>query len=199
MEEYFSKNINKVGLLLIIVLLSLYTFNTGNVAKIYQAYSQDLVKDIEQLEEKIETTDALNRIITDNTNLIGAEIPFINNLIKEKTGKKVVAVSKTNESVYARNRMNGILKSINNVNDNPFLVYFSDYPAISITKPKAQYFVVDSTDIVKSKLHTPLILILSDKNIILKVFNIYDDIYKEYIQYIIDTTNTILNGKINIK
>ena len=95
--------------------------------------------------------------------------------------------------------MNGIIKSIKNVNENQILAYFSDYQVLSINRPQAQYFVVDSTDIVKSELHTPIILILSDKNRILQAFNIYDSIDKEFIQYIIDTNNTILKGKITMK
>jgi len=186
MEEYLSKNINNVGLLLIIVLLSMYTFNTGNVAKTYQAYSKDLIQDIDKLEEEIDKIYNLNRIIIDNTNLIGEEIPFINKLIKEKTGKKVVAVSKTNESVYARTRMNGILKSINNINDDLFLAYFSDYQVLSINRPKAKYFVVDSIDIYKSELITPIMFILSDNNRILQAFSIYENIDEDSIQFIIN-------------
>jgi len=195
-ENYLSDKINRVGLLFIVVLLLVYAFNNRKVEAIYLNYSNDLKNDIKDFQEKNEKCEAANKLLLRNTDIIGSEISFISKLIKNEKDMKVAAVSHNNESVYARSRMNGIIKTIINQNiDNVLFYYITDYEITGTKIPNVTYLIADSSAIGNSQLSNPAIIILTKNNKVLQSFTIYDSIDKDQIFLIINIIKSILIKK----
>jgi len=211
LELMISKKISVIGLWGIGIILLFYALNVNTIKTIHSDYEKDQANTIEEKEKRIETLEGMNRLLTRNTHLVGKKLPFLSAVItvlkskraQTETGHevKLIAISDENESVYARSRMNGILKSIVSDSTNPAkqMYYITDYPVLGEKIKSTVYCTVDTISIRKSNIETPMIAVLNGDNTVLCVFNLYDKIEKEAVDTIIKTIKTITSIENNKK
>jgi len=209
LEIILSRRITGIGLWGIFIILLFYSLNVNNIKTIHSDYEKDQANTIEKKEKRIEALEGINRLLTRNTHLIGTKLPAFSAVIpvlkskraQTETGHemKLAAISDENESVYARSRMNGILKSIINDSTKTRFYYIIDYPVLGEKINSVVYCTVDTIAIRKSNIETPMIVILNGDNIVLCAFTIYDIIEKEAIDTIIKTIKTITKPTNNKK
>ena len=161
----------------------------GNIKNIYRIHSSELKQDIEEMQGKIETLDIHKSILLKNTNIIGEKLPFISEFLKNNNGKKIIGISKENESVFARSWMNGILKSLEKEKYNVY--YITDYVYNGTKISNVKYYVSDNLTSNNLSFISPLLLSVSDDYTILQAFTIDDAMKRDAIELIMNFFQSI--------
>jgi hypothetical protein len=191
LEFMISNKITVIGLWGIGIILLFYSLNVNTIKRIHSDYEKDQANTIEEKEKRIETLEGINRLLTRNTHLIGTKLLCISAVIPVTNNNKLAAISDENESVYARSRMNGILKSIVSNSTKTRFYYVTDYPVLGEKIKSTVYCTVDTATVRKSNIDTPMIAVLNGDNTVLCALNLYYNIEKEAIDTIIKTIKTI--------
>jgi len=199
LELMISKKITGIGLWGIFIILLFYSLNVNTIKRIHSDYEKDQANTIEKKEKRIETLESINRLLTRNTHIIGTKLQCISAVIPVTNNNKLVAISDENESVYARSRMNGIIKSIINDSTKTRFYYVTDYPVLGEKIKSTVYCTVDTAAVRKSNIETPMIAVLNGDNTVLCAFNLYDKIEREAIDTIIKTIKLIVSKENNKK
>jgi predicted RNA-binding protein len=194
LEFMISNKITVIGLWGIGIILLFYSLNVNTIKRIHSDYEKDQANTIEEKEKRIETLEGINRLLTRNTHLIGTKLLCISAVIPVTNNNKLAAISDENESVYARSRMNGILKSIISDSTNPAkkAYYITDYPVLGEKIPFVVYCQIDIVRMRQLRYDTPLLAIFTSDNTVLQAFTVTNDITKDEIDIIRKIMITII-------
>jgi len=192
LEPMISKKITGIGLWGIGIILLFYSLNVNTIKRIHSDYEKDQANTIEKKEKRIETLESINRLLTRNTHLIGTKLLCIPAVIPVTNNKKLVAISDENESVYARSRMNGILKFIVNDSLKTNVYYITDYKVLGEKIPLVVYCNTDTVLMRQLRYDTPLLAIVTSDNTIIQAYTVNNDITKDEIDIIRKIIPTII-------
>jgi len=191
-ERFIITRINTIGIVLLFTILAAYGFNSSRVGAIYRENLEVLLKDINKLEEDKEKAAALNRLLMRNMHIVGEKFPIPLKYERSNRDKMVIAISHYNDPVYSRSRMLGVFKNIMSIKNGGSAVYsmILDYELYREILPDVLYFSADSS----LRITTPAIVITGG-DVILQAFSFYDNINKETIDLIVNTSVKIVTNK----
>ena len=170
-------NISKYIYLIILIILAIYLINSKKRENILFKYVDAQNDQFVSLEKELEEYYVLNGILKSSINNMGYINIFVKNVLKNDDQFNIVALSKFDESTFARAKFFGVLNALSDEISDLNIQYITDYELNVGGKVHQFENLPDFED-------TPVIYLLNNKGIILLKFNIKDSVDIESLSYI---------------
>lgn len=185
-EAYIKDNLNRIVCFLILILLFFAFINTNSDKDLITDYYDKQSVKIKKLDRKINQYTKLLSLYYENIKLVGKKLPFANKYLSGSI-LKLVAVSRYNESITSRGRLNEIFEDYEKF-ESIDSYYITDYESkTSFLKAK-----LIRLNTIPDNVYSPCVFLIDGSGTILLKFNIKNEYIFEEFQFIRNSISTII-------